>query len=144
MIIRWPLERRNTTCFARRYTCSIVLPCRVLMRRGLETSRRTSDFLSWACATREPSRRGAISRTIVSTSGSSGTLDLPPGDVAPPRLALEGNALGPVTARLRGDRYCGSEPGYTQHPAAGGTQFPLVVPVGAGVKHDHAVAEVLR
>src|SRR5260370_34214049 len=92
---------------------------------------------------RHPSRRGAISRTIVSTSGSSGTPDLAPGDVAPPGLALEGDALGPVTARLCGDRHRGSEPGHIQHPAASGTPPPLVVPVGAGVKKDNVLPQVL-
>src|SRR6266699_715825 len=139
MIIRWPLERRNTTCLARRYTCSIVLPRRVLMRRGLETSRRTSDFLSSARATREPSRRGAISRTIVSTSGSSGTLDL-----APPGLALEGNSLGPAATRLRRERHGVAKAGHTQHAAARGPQSALVVAVGAGVKDDHVVTELRR
>src|SRR5258706_1218557 len=144
MIMRWPDDSRNTACFARRVTCSMVLPLSVLIRRGFDTSRNTSVFFNSTRAIRDPSRRGAISRTIVSTSGSSGTSDLPPGDVAPPGLALEGNALGPVTARLRGDRHRGSESGHTQHPAAGGTQSPLVVPVRAGVKNDHIVAEVLR
>src|SRR5437762_3274013 len=150
MIMRSPDDSRNTACLARRVTCSIVLPRSALIRRGFDTSRSTSVFFSSARAIRDPSRRGAISRIIVSTSGSSGTpspvllpADLPPGDVAPPGLALEGNALGPATARLRGDRHRGSEPGHTQHPAAGGTQSPLVVAVGAGVKHDHVVAQLL-
>src|SRR5689334_15209433 len=143
MIMRWPDASRNTACLARRVTCSMVLPRRVLIRRGLDTSRSTSVFLSSTRAIRHPSSRGAISRTIVSTSGSSGTLDLAPGDVAPPGLALEGDALGRHTACLSGDRHGGSEPGHTQYAAARGTQFPLVVPVGAGVKNDHVVAEVL-
>src|SRR5258705_550356 len=151
MIMRSPDDSRNTACLARRGTCSMVLPLSALIRRGFDTSRSTSVFFNSARAIREPSRRGAISRIIVSTSGSSGTpspvllaADLPPGDVAPPGLALEGNSLGPVTARLRGDRHRGPEPGHAQHPAAGRAESPLVVPVGAGVKHDHVVAEVLR
>src|SRR6185369_1861072 len=121
----------------------MVLPCSALISRGFVTSRNTSVFLSSARAMRDPASCGAISRTIVSTSGSSGTLDLAPGDVAPPGLSLEGDALGAGTARLGRDRHSRSEPGHTQHAAAGGTQFPLVVPVGAGVKNDHVVAEVL-
>src|SRR2546425_3862363 len=134
MIMRWPLEKRNTACLARRDTCSMVLPRSVLIRRGLETWRSTSVFLSSTRAMRHPSRRGAISRTIVSTSGSSGTLDLTPGDIAAPGHALEGDALGGATARLRGDRHGRTETGHAQHAAAGGPQFPLAVAVGARVK----------
>src|SRR5258708_22028994 len=118
--------------------------CRVLMRRGLETSRRTSDFLSRACATRAPSRRGARSRTIVSTSGSSGTLDLTPGDVAAPGLAIEGDALGGATARLRGERHRGAKTGHAEHAATGGPQSPLVVVERARVKDNDIVAQFRR
>src|SRR5207302_7612398 len=142
MIMRWPLEKRNTACLARRETCSMVLPRSVLIRRASETWRSTSVFFSSTRAMRHPSRRGAISRTIVSTSGSSGTLDLAPGDVAPPGLALEGDALGCAAARLGGERHGGAETSHTQHAAAGGTQSFFVVAVGAGVKDDHGVSEV--
>src|SRR6266446_8307813 len=150
MIIRWPLERRNTACLARRYTCSIVVPRSVLIRRGLETWRSTSVFLSSTRAMRHPSSRGAISRTIVSTSGSSGTppppppADLAPGDIAPPRLALKRDAFGDGPARLRGDRHGGAKTGHTEHAATGCPQSSLVVPVRAGVKDDHVVPEVGR
>src|SRR5438874_5540453 len=83
-------------------------------------------------------------RTIVSTSGSSGTLDLTPGDVAPPGLALEVDALGCATARLRGERHGGAETSHAQHAVAGGTQVPFVVAVRACVKDDHGVSEVRR
>src|SRR2546425_978499 len=142
MIMRWPLEKRNTACLARRDTCSMVLPRSVLIRRGLETWRSTSVFLSSTRAMRHPSRRGAISRTIVSTSGSSGTLDLAPGDVAPPGLALEGDALGCAPARLCGERHGGTKTSHTQHTATGGPQSSLVVAIRARVKDDHVVAEV--
>src|SRR5882762_7231866 len=141
MIMRWPDESRNTACLARRETCSMVLPRNVLIRRALETWRSTSVFFSSTRAMRHPSRRGAISRTIVSTSGSSGTLDLAPGDVAPPGLALEGDALHCAAARLRGERHGGAETGHAQHAATGGTQPSLIVAVRARVKNDHVVAE---
>src|SRR5436189_3432215 len=139
MIMRCPLDRRNTACLARRYTCSIVLPVSVLMRRAWETCRRTSVFLSCTCVMRHPSSRGAISRTIVSTSGSSGTLNLTPGDVAAPGHALEGDALGGATACLRGDSHGRTETGHVQHAAAGRPQSPLVVAVRARVKDDDIV-----
>src|SRR5882762_10476217 len=144
MIIRWPDDRRNTACLARRYTCSIVLPRSVLIRRGLETSRRTSVFLSCTAAIRHPSKRGAISRTIVSTSGSSGTLDLAPGDVAAPGLALKGDALGCATTRLRSERDSGTKTGHTQHTATGRTQSSFVIAIRARVKDDHIFSEVRR
>src|SRR6267143_4379525 len=144
MIIRSPDDRRNTACLARRYTCSIVLPRRVLIRRCLVTSRMTSVFLSWTSAIRHPSRRGAISRTVVSTSGSSGTLDLTPGDVAAPGLALEGDALRCAAARLRGKRHGGAETSDTQHAATGGTQSSFIVAIRACVKDDDVVSEVRR
>src|SRR2546426_5772417 len=82
----------------------MVLPRNVLISRALETRRKTSVLLSCTRAMRNPSSRGASSRTIVSTSGSSGTLDLAPGDIAPPGFALEGNPLRPRAARSRGQR----------------------------------------
>src|SRR5580765_2146263 len=114
----------------------MVLPCNALISRGFVTSRSTSVFLSSTRAMRHPSSRGAISRTIVSTSGSSGTVDLAPGDVAPPGLALERNPLGAAAARLRRVRHGIAQTGYTQHAAARGPQFALVIAVGAGVKDD--------
>src|SRR5690349_9230287 len=106
------------------------------MRRGFVTWRRTSVFLSSTWAMRHPSSRGAMPRTIVSTSGSSGTLDLAPGDVAPPGLALERNPLGAAAARLRRARHGVAKTGHTQHAAARGPQSALVVAVGPGVKNN--------
>src|SRR4029077_9758924 len=141
MIMRWPLEKRNTACLARRDTCSIVLPRRVLIRRALETWRSTSVFLSSTRAMRHPSRRGAISRTIVSTSGSSGTLDLTPGDVASPGLAFERNPLGAAATGLRGERHRSAETGDAQDAPPIGAQPPLIVAECAGVKDDHTLAQ---
>src|SRR6058998_3178964 len=127
MTMRCPDDNRNTACLARRYTCSMVFSSSVLIRRGLETWRRTSVFLSSAWAMRHPSSRGAISRTIVSTSGSSGTLDLPPGDVAPPGLAFERNPLGCGATGLRGERHACPQAGDAQDATAIGAQSPLVI-----------------
>src|SRR6266480_3926312 len=41
-IRRWPLDKRNTACFARRITSSMVLPRRVRSSRGFDTRRNTS------------------------------------------------------------------------------------------------------
>src|SRR5437879_12211989 len=144
MIMRWPDESRNTACLARRETCSMVLPRSVLIRRALETWRSTSVFFSSTRAMRHPSRRGAISRTIVSTSGSSGTLDLAPGDVAPPGLAVKGDALGCATARLRRERDSGTKSSHTQHTATGRTQSYFVIAIRARVKDDHIFSEIRR
>src|SRR5467141_204343 len=144
MIMRWPDESRNTACLARRETCSMVLPRSVLIRRALETWRSTSVFFSSTRAMRDPSRRGAISRTIVSTSGSSGTLDLAPGDVAPPGLALKGDALGCATTRLGSERDSGTKTSHTQHTATGRTQSSFVIAIRARVKDDHIFSEVRR
>src|SRR2546425_6650403 len=142
MIMRWPLEKRNTACLARRDTCSMVLPRSVLIRRPLETWRRTSVCLSSIRAMRHPSRRGAISRTIVSTSGSSGTLDLPPRDIAPPGLAFERNPLGGGTTGPRGEHHRGAETRDAQDAPPIGAQPPLIVTEGAGVKDDHVLAQL--
>src|SRR2546428_12339757 len=58
-IKRWPLDKRNTACLARRITSSIVLPLRVRSRRGFETRRSTSVLARRARAVREaPPPRG--------------------------------------------------------------------------------------
>src|SRR5467141_2817652 len=142
MIMRWPEDRRNTACLARRDTCSMVLPRNVLIRRALVTCRSTSVFFSSTRAMRHPSRRGAISRTIVSTSGSSGTLDLAPGDVAPPGLAFERNPLGAGPTDLRGERHGRAETGDAQDAPPIGAQPPLIVAECAGVKYDHVVPQL--
>src|SRR5436309_15872479 len=120
----------------------MVLPRNVLIRRGLETRRNTSDFFSSTRAMRHPSSRGAISRTIVSTSGSSGTLDLPPGDVAPPGLAFERNPLGSGATGLRGERHACPQAGDAQDATAIGAQSPLVIAERAAVKNDHLIAQL--
>src|SRR3989475_12828733 len=114
----------------------MVWPRSVLIRRGLEPWCTTSVFLSSTRTLRHPSRRGAISRTIVSTSGSSGTLDLAPGDVAPPGLAFERNPLGAGTTGLRGDRHRRAETGDAQDAPPIGAQPPLNVAGCGGVRND--------
>src|SRR6266545_8391392 len=93
---------------------------------------------------RHPSKRGAISRTMVSTSGSSGTLDFPPGDVTPPRLPLEGNTFGGSAAGPRRERNSWAEAGDVEHPATRGPQFAALIAGRAGVKDDDIVAELVR
>src|SRR5262245_13978407 len=91
---------------------------------------------------RPPSRRGPISRTIVSTSGSSGTLDLAPRDVAPPGPALEGNPICGAAACLRGERHRLPDTGDVQHAATGAAEFSLIVAVGAGVKNEDVLPQL--
>src|SRR5437773_5729950 len=93
---------------------------------------------------RHPSSRGAISRTIVSTSGSSGTLDLPPGDIAAPGLALERNPLGGAATRASRVGYGRPEASHAEHASPGRAQPALVVAVGAGVKEDHILPQFCR
>src|SRR6185503_20302900 len=103
----------------------MVLPCSALISRGLVTSRNTSVFLSSARAMRDPASCGAISRAIVSTSGSSGTLDLAPGDVAPPGLALERDALRSGAAGLCRERDARPEPGHGKDAPSRRAQPPV-------------------
>src|SRR5438067_105879 len=81
--------------------------------KGVNVLARRARRMRW------PSSRGARSRTIVSTSGSSGTLDLPPPDVAPPRLPLERDALARRGAPLRRLRHRVTDARHGEHaPAA--------------------------
>src|ERR1041385_6000728 len=120
----------------------MVFPVSVLTRRALVTSRSTSVLRSCTRAMPHPSRRGARSRTIVSTSGSSGTLDLAPGDVSPPGLALESDLLGCRAAGRRGERHARTETGDVQDAAAGGPQRAIGCARRAGVKDDDVVSQV--
>src|SRR6266566_8249040 len=79
---------------------------------------------------------------MVSTSGSSGTLDLPPGDVAPPGLAFELDALRRGPAGCGGSRHVGAQPGHAEYPASGGSQPAVGITVRAGVKDDHVFAQL--
>src|SRR5687768_18557369 len=119
----------------------MVLPRSVFNRRGFETSRSTSVFLSSARAIRDPSSRGAISRTIVSTSGSSGTLDFAPGDVAPPRLAVERDPFRGRGAGPRGGRHVAAQSGDAEDTSARRAQRAVRVAGGAGMEDDHIVAD---
>src|SRR5439155_8228135 len=141
--MRWPLASTKTACFARRWMWSNALPSSTFSRRGRDTRRRTSVFLRRACAMRRPSSRGASARTIVSTSGSSGTLDLTPRDVAPPGLAFEGDPLARGGADAGGLRHRGREPGHVQHAPSPGPQRPVWVAERPGVEDQHILAEGL-
>src|SRR6266700_2708100 len=145
---RWPLANRNTACLARRLTSSTVLPRRVFRRRGFETRRSTSVFARRARAIRYPSSRGASSRTIVSTSGSSGTpppplpRDLPPTDVPPPRLALEHDQLAAAGALPRRLGHAVAQGGHGEHPPAVHPQRAVGVAIGARVEHQGPGVEI--
>src|SRR5438874_6848144 len=80
---------------------------------------------------------------MVSTSGSSGTLDLPPGDIASPGLALERDALRRSPAGCGRGRYVGTQAGDAEDAASRSAQPPVGVAVGAGVKDDHVFAQLL-
>src|SRR3989441_292129 len=153
---RWPLPSRSTACLARRLTSSTVLPLRVRSRRGLETRRSTSLFASRARAILWPSSRGASSRTIVSTSGSSGMLpplplpvaprDLAPADVPAVGLPLERDQLARVGALLRGVRHGVAQPRHREHAPAVHPQRAVGggVAVGARVEHERPRLHVAR
>src|SRR4029453_10531113 len=115
---------------------------RVRRRRGLVTLRSTSVFASLAVAIRCPSSLGASSRTIVSTSGNSGTRDLPPADVATERLAGEIDLGACGGAFLRGLRDRVTERSGGEHPAAGGSQPTAFTARCPGMEDDHVSAEV--
>src|SRR5947207_15236447 len=91
---------------------------------------------------RHPSRRGAMSRTMVSTSGSSGTLDLAPGDVTPPGLPLERNPLRRRAAGGGGRGHRGTQASHAQHASTRGAQPAFIVPIRARMKYDHIVAQL--
>src|SRR6185503_13239347 len=122
----------------------MVLPCSALISRGFVTSRNTSVFLSSARAMRDPASCGAISRTIVSTSGSSGTLDLAPGDVPPPGLALEHDALGGGAAGFCRGGDVRAEPRHGENSPSRRAQAAVRIAKCAGMKNDHIVAERFR
>src|SRR2546422_10249633 len=140
---RWPLARRRTACLARRLTSSTALPVRVRNNRGFDTRRNTSVFLSRARTILWPSSRGPISRTIVSTSGSSGTLRLPPPDVPPVGLPLEGDALAQRRAPGRRLRHRVADPGHAEHAAAVHPQGAVRVAVGARMEHERVGGRLL-
>src|SRR5690348_15365759 len=144
---RWPLVRRNTACLARRPISSKPLLLSVRSRRAFDTRRSTSVFASRACAILQPSSRGASSRTMVSTSGSSGTrspLHVPPADVPPVRLSLERNELCTVRALLARRSHGVTHSRYGEDPAAVHPQRAVRVAVGARVKHQRPGLQVAR
>src|SRR6267378_6696474 len=93
---------------------------------------------------RKPSSRGASWRMIVSTSGSSGTAQLTPGDVPAPSLSLEGDPLAGGGAAARGLRHRGAEGGHVEHPAAGRPQGAGAVADRSGVEHQDVGTKVAR
>src|SRR5207244_7301520 len=111
---------------------SKAFPCRVRSRRGVQTRRSMSALASRARVTRNPSSRGASSRTIVSTSGSSGTLlpDLPPGDVAAVRLPRKCDQLARIAAAFRGLVHGIAQPGDREQPPS--LDAPGAVRVASG------------
>src|SRR5438067_7129252 len=80
---------------------------------------------------------------MVSTSGSSGTLDLPPGDIASPGLAFERDALRRSPAGCRRRRYVGTQAGDAEYAPSRSAQPAVGIAVGAGVKDDHVFAQLL-
>src|SRR6266852_5443810 len=80
---------------------------------------------------------------MVSTSGSSGTLDLPPRDVAAPGLAFKLDALRRGPAGCGGSGHVGAQPGHTEYAASGGPQPAVGIAVGAGMKDDHVFAQLI-
>src|SRR5260370_26876599 len=141
---RCPLASRNTACFARRLTCSKALPRKVRSKRGFETRRSTSVFARRTRAILAPSSRGASSRTIVSTSGSSGTLLLPPTDVAAVGLPAKRDQLRAAGAARPRRRHAVPEPRDGEHPPAVHPQRAVGVAGGPGVKHERLRLQVAR
>src|SRR3990172_5937337 len=137
MTRRCPERRRITACLARRSTPRIVFPVSVRSRRGLETRRSTSAVLRVARRMRRPVRRGASWRAMDSTSGSSGTLDLAPPNVAAVDPAVEADALASREADLRGGRHVWSEARDAEFPAARDAQHAVVVAGRARVEDQH-------
>src|SRR5713226_6940603 len=141
---RCPLASRNTACFARRLTCSKALPRRVRSKRGFETRRSTSVLASRTRAILAPSSRGASSRTIVSTSGSSGTLLLPPTDVATVGFSPERDQLAAASAARPRGRHAVPEPRDGEDPPAVHPQGTVRVAGRPGVEHERLRLEVAR
>src|SRR5512134_2740481 len=143
MTIRGPRDRWITACLARRVTAVMRLPVRVRSRRSFDTPRSTSVLASAARRMVRPPSRGASSRTMVSTSGSSGTGQLPPRDVTTPGLAGETDALARRAARSGGGGDGGPERGDGEHAPAFHPKSAPVVTGGARVKHQDPLAQVV-
>src|SRR5205807_6651808 len=142
--MRWPERSRNTACLARRSTAVMVFPASVAKRRAFDTRRNTSVLARSARRTRRPASSGARSRTIVSTSGSSGTLDLPPRDVPTPGLAFEMDPLACRRAAPRGLRDRAGQARHVEHAAAGGAEHSIGIAIGPRVEDQDIGPEVQR
>src|SRR6266571_5537284 len=143
---RSPLASRNTACLARRPTSSKAFPLRVRSKRGFDTRRSTSVFARRTRAILKPSSRGASSRTIVSTSGSSGTRlpGFPPRNVAPIRLSRKRDQLARIGAAARSLAHRVAQPGDREHPSAVHPEPALRVALGARVEHQRPGLEIAR
>src|SRR5690242_20640236 len=111
-------------------------PRRNLRSPGFETLRRTSVFERVAAVMRLPTIRGRKSRTMVSTSGSSGTGDLPPGDISAPMHPGERHQPRSRPARFGGPRDVRADPRDVQDPAARHLERAVLVLRRTGVKED--------
>src|SRR5213592_5311516 len=81
---------------------------------------------------------------MVSTSGSSGTLDFSPGDVTSPGLAFKGDLFGRLPAGPRGERDRSSESRDTEDTAAGGAQAAIGIAECTRMEDDHVFIELTR
>src|ERR671921_819482 len=103
-----------------------------------------------------PTRSGLMSRTMVSTSGSSGIQRLcrgasvrqrelsggfAPADIPPERLSLELNGLGGLATELLGLGKAGTHPGDGEHPAAIDPKRPVGSAPGAGMKDGDRIRQ---
>src|SRR5438552_7461497 len=118
MIRREPESSRKTACLARRDTSTMRRPLSPANRRRELIRYRTSEWKRRGCLMSRPVRAGRRSRTMVSTSGSSGTFRFPPGDVAAVDLSLEGHGGGEGLAGHPGRFDVSPKTGGAEDPAA--------------------------
>ena len=111
IIILSPDSNRSTTCLARRVTSATRLPPSTRSSVRGVTPRSTSVLRSRGFFRRRPVSRGAMPRTMVSTSGSSGTLYLSPPDIRPEDLAAEIHRVRQALACLESGGHVGSHSG---------------------------------
>src|SRR6478735_3319613 len=150
--------KSRTACLARRKTDCTVDPRRPRSRRRRVTPRRMSSWLSETRPSWQPTRAGRMSRTIVSTSGSSGiawklTLSrlgnlaatgLSPADVAAKDLALELDGVGGLAAQALRLGEAGSDGGHVEDPPAVHAEDAIGTAGRSGVKDRHARREPRR
>src|SRR5258708_35891200 len=139
-----PDASRKSAVLARRSTAAMRAPFRALSSRGLETRRSTSVLARRAALTRCPISRGASWRTIVSTSGSSGTADLPPGDVMAILLSLKIDPGARCSAAARGGSHRRAQSRDVKHSTAVYPQHAIGVAGSTCVEDQYVGAQVLR